>query len=87
MNAPSPLAGEGYTLGYDKLIWVRGWRNERAFAIKSPITWQTSAATFSQKGMELFHPTFGSSVVDHSATSARSRNVTVICPVAPSILT
>ena len=29
----------------------------------------------------------GSSVVDHSATSARSRNVTVICPLAPSILT
>jgi len=27
---------------------------------------------------------FGSSVVDHSATSARSRNVTVIWPVAPS---
>ena len=33
------------------------------------------------------YPSFGSSVVDHSATSARSRNVTVICPVAPSILT
>ena len=30
---------------------------------------------------------FGSSVVDHSATSARSRKVTVICPLAPSILT
>ena len=30
---------------------------------------------------------FGSSVVDHSATSARSRNVTVIWPLAPSILT
>ena len=30
---------------------------------------------------------FGSSVVDHSATSARSRKVTVIWPVAPSILT
>src|SRR5439155_6684969 len=30
---------------------------------------------------------FGLSVVDHSATSARSRNVTVIWPVAPSILT
>ena len=29
----------------------------------------------------------GSSVVDHSATSARSRKVTVICPDAPSILT
>ena len=33
------------------------------------------------------YPSFGSSVVDHSATSARSRRVTVICPVAPSILT
>src|SRR4051794_28571310 len=33
------------------------------------------------------HPSFGSSVVDHSATSARSRNVTVSCPVAPLILT
>jgi hypothetical protein len=30
---------------------------------------------------------FGSQRVDHSATSARSRSVTVICPVAPSILT
>ena len=30
---------------------------------------------------------FGSSVVDHSALSARSRKVTVIWPVAPSILT
>ena len=33
------------------------------------------------------HASFGSSVVDHSATSARSRKVTVIWPVAPSILT
>src|SRR5437763_7976275 len=33
------------------------------------------------------HPSFGSRVVDHSATSARSRNVTVSCPVAPLILT
>ena len=33
------------------------------------------------------HATFGSNVVDHSATSARSRKVTVICPVVPSILT
>jgi len=64
-----------------------GLAQRASFAIKSPITWQTSAATFSQKRTELFHPTFGSSVVDHSATSARSRNVTVICPVAPSILT
>jgi hypothetical protein len=30
---------------------------------------------------------FGSSVIDHSATSARSRSVTVILPVAPSMLT
>ena len=30
---------------------------------------------------------FGSSVVDHNATSARSRKVTIIWPVAPSILT
>ena len=30
---------------------------------------------------------FGSSVVLHSATSARSRKVTIICPDAPSILT
>src|SRR3974390_3295319 len=30
---------------------------------------------------------FGSSVVDHKATSARSRSVTVICPVAPAICT
>jgi len=30
----------------------------------------------------------GSSVVDHSATlGAGSRNVTVVCPLAPSILT
>ena len=33
------------------------------------------------------YPSLGSSVVDHSATSARSRKVTVICPLAPSILT
>src|SRR4051794_28259811 len=33
------------------------------------------------------YASFGSRVVDHNATSARSRNVTVICPVAPSILT
>lgn len=33
------------------------------------------------------HATLGSKVVDQSATSARSRKVTVICPVAPSILT
>src|SRR6202034_3407700 len=33
------------------------------------------------------YPCLGSSVVDHSAVSARSRKVTVICPEAPSILT
>ena len=33
------------------------------------------------------YPSLGSSEVDHSATSARSRSVTVIWPVAPSILT
>ena len=33
------------------------------------------------------YPGLGSRVVVHSATSARSRSITAICPVAPSILT
>src|SRR5258707_14260576 len=40
----------------------------------------------SSRALDLY-PRLGSSVVDHNATSARSRKVTVIWPVEPSILT